>query len=198
LYSGNRGILIVLANEVGLEHAWPKAIPMITGVYRDDYGSTVTDPEAITQYTSILGVLMHSMNYTRSDVAFAVNYLAKFVNAPMTNHVARVKDVIKYLKVTASYGLHLGGKIESCPLYAHCDSDVAACAATRRSTTGCVVQCGIGSLSWRILLSVHQQTVRRSAAESESIAAGEVAKEIQYLHALAILMLCHIHVDSGM
>jgi hypothetical protein len=45
------------------------------------------------------------------------------------------------------------------------------------------VQCGLGSIAWR---SVRQPTVSRSTAESEYIAAGEVAKEIQYVHALSI------------
>jgi hypothetical protein len=90
--------------------------------------------------------------------------------------------VIRYLKGTAGYGLHLGGKEESCPLRAYCDADFASCVTTRRSITGYVVQCGIGSIAWR---SVKQPTVSRSTAESEYIAAGEVAKEIQYVHALA-------------
>ena len=50
------------------------------------------------------------------------------------------------------------------------------------SVTGCVVKCGIGSIGWK---SVRQATVSRSTTESEYIAAGELAKVIQYLHQLA-------------
>jgi hypothetical protein len=80
-----------LIEDVGFDSMQPKAIPMITGIYRDDSGRDITDPEAITQYKSILGVLMHIMNYTRPDIAFSVNYLARFVSEPKTSHFARVR-----------------------------------------------------------------------------------------------------------
>jgi hypothetical protein len=48
--------------------------------------------------------------------------------------------------------------------------------------TGLVVKCGVGSTSWK---SAKQPTVSRSTAEAEYVAAGEVAKEVQYIHALA-------------
>lgn len=62
------------------------------------------------------------------------------------------------------------------------DSDFAGEHTGRKSQTGYVVQAGHGSIVWR---SAQQPTVARSSAESEYIAAGEVAKEAQYLHALA-------------
>ena len=54
---------------------------LITGLYKDEPGQLVTDPAAVTQFKSILGVLMHIMNYTRPDVTLAVNYLARFVSS---------------------------------------------------------------------------------------------------------------------
>jgi hypothetical protein len=44
------------------------------------------------------------------------------------------------------------------------------------------VKCGLGCIAWK---SARQATVSRSTAESEYIAAGELAKEGQYLHQLA-------------
>jgi hypothetical protein len=174
-----------LVDALGLsDHAAP-LIPMSKNVYADPTGQMITDSEVITQYRSIIGVLMHIANYTRPDISFAVSYLARFVNSLSTSKFARVSDVVKYLNGTSTFALHLGGTNEDCPLYAWCDSDFAACTDTRKSTTGYVVQCGLGSICWK---SVRQATVSRSTSESEYIAAGEVAKELQYIHALAVQM----------
>jgi hypothetical protein len=86
------------------------------------------------------------------------------------------------LQGTSSYGLYLSGNAESCPLFAYCDADFAACPISRRSVTGYVIKCGIGSILWK---SVRQATVSRSTTESEYIAAGELAKEVQYVHQLS-------------
>ena len=171
-----------LAEEAGLSDAWPTLIPMITGVYRDTLGAAITDPSVITQYRSLLGALMHLANYTRPDIAFAVSYLARFVTSLTTDKFARVSDIIKYLLGTASFGLYLGGSAAGCPIYAFCDADWAACTSSRRSVTGFVVKCGLGSIVWK---SVKQATVSRSTSESEYIAAGDLAKEVQYIHQLA-------------
>ena len=167
----------------GLDAAWPTSIPMIPSVYRDSQGAPLVEPSAITEYKSLLGALMHISNYTRPDIAFAVSYLARFVNAVTTDKYARVVDIIKYLKGTSSFGLYLGGTTAECPVYAYCDADWAACPKTRKSVGGFVIMCGsgIGAISWK---SGRQATVSRSSTESEYIAAGEVAKELQYLHHL--------------
>ena len=163
----------------GLDAAWPTSIPMIPSVYRDSQGAPLVEPSAITEYKSLLGALMHISNYTRPDIAFAVSYLARFVNAVTTDKYARVVDIIKYLKGTSSFGLYLGGTTAECPVYAYCDADWAACPKTRKSVGGFVIMCGsgIGAISWK---SGRQATVSRSSTESEYIAAGEVAKELQY------------------
>jgi hypothetical protein len=60
--------------------------------------------------------------------------------------------------------------------------------------TGFVVKCGLGSVAWK---AARQATVSRSTTESEYIAAGEIAKELQYVHQLAPqfwLVPCHIPV----
>jgi hypothetical protein len=55
-------------------------------------------------------------------------------------------------------------------------------AQTRRSMTGSVVKCGLESIAWK---AATQATISRSFTESEYIAAGEVAEELQYVHQLA-------------
>jgi hypothetical protein len=168
--------------DAGLDAAHSLILPMIPTLYRDARGALIEDPDAITQYKSLLGALMHIANYTRPDIAFAVSYLARFANAVTTDKFARVSDVIKYLHGTADWGLYLGGETAHCPLYAYCDADWAACPDTRRSVTGYVAMCGLGAIAWK---SARQPTVSRSSTESEYIAAGEIVKEQQHIHQLA-------------
>lgn len=171
-----------LVDVAGITDARPVSLPMIPTVYRDVTGVAIEDPTAITQYKSLLGALMHISNYTRPDIAFAVSYLARFVTAPTADKFARLLDIIKYLSGTAAHGLYLGGSSRDCPLYAYCDADWAACPKTRKSVTGFVVMCGVGAVAWK---AARQPTVSRSSTESEYIACGEVAKELQYIHQLA-------------
>jgi hypothetical protein len=156
---------------------------LIPGVYKDTEGAPIDEPSVITQYKSLLGALMHIANYTRPDIAFAVSYLARFVNALTYDKFARVVDIIKYLKGTSNYGLYLGHRAADCPLYAFCDADWASCPTTRKSVTGYVVMCGLGAIAWK---SARQATVSRSSTESEYISTGEVTNELQYLHQLAV------------
>jgi hypothetical protein len=46
-----------LADVANLSDAWPVRVPIMTGLYRDALGDTVTDPTVITQYKSLLGTL---------------------------------------------------------------------------------------------------------------------------------------------
>jgi hypothetical protein len=169
-----------LVAELGLDSAHIKKVPMISKVYADELGPPVTDPGALRQYRAVLGVLNYLACNTRPDIAFAVGYLSRFQQAPTADKIARVRDIVLYLKGTAHYGLHLGGG--SPVLRAFCDADFAQCTTTRRSTAGLVLFCGSGPVAWRSKL---QPTVSRSTAEAEYIAAGEVAKEIQYMYELA-------------
>jgi hypothetical protein len=88
---------------------------------------------------------------------------------------------VLYLKGTASFGLHLGGTAVGCPLPSCCDSYYAQCWATIKSVTDLVFQWGIGAISWKAAL---KQTVSRTTAEAENIAAGDAAKEVQWVHEL--------------
>lgn len=170
-----------LVSECGLETAHSKRIPMITGVYSDSVGPALETTGAVKEYRSVLGTLNHLATHTRPDIAFAVGYLSRFQQAPTADKVARLRDVVLYLKGTADLKLHLGGKVPI--LHGFCDADFAQCCETRRSTTGLVVCCGLGPIAWR---SKRQAIVSRSSTEAEYIAAGDVAKEIQHIHSLAV------------
>jgi hypothetical protein len=67
---------------------------MTKAIYADPSGQEITDSGVITQYRSIIGMLVHIANFTRPDVSFAASYLARFVNCPTTSKFSRVRDVV--------------------------------------------------------------------------------------------------------
>jgi hypothetical protein len=142
----------------------------------------------LTEYRSLIGALNYLSVSTRPDIAFAVAYLSRFLKCPTTDKMARARDIVLYLKGTSRFGLHLGGSDSN--MHGYCDADWANCKETRRSQTGLVLNFGQGAVSWK---SQRQPTVSRSTAEAEYIAAGEAAKEVQYLCALYQQLVAQVH-----
>lgn len=52
---------------------------------------------SVVPYLSAIGVLTYSTNYTRLDIAFAVNLLAKFNSCPLKRHWKWIKHIFRYL-----------------------------------------------------------------------------------------------------
>nr|KYP52923.1 Retrovirus-related Pol polyprotein from transposon TNT 1-94 [Cajanus cajan] len=49
-------------------------------------------------YLSAIGALMYPANYTRPDIAFAVNLLARYSSSPTQRHWNGVKQILRYLR----------------------------------------------------------------------------------------------------
>lgn len=49
---------------------------------------------------------------TRPDIAFAVGYMSRFLEAPHEDHLAAVKHILRYLAGVKSWGLWFGRKKE--------------------------------------------------------------------------------------
>ena len=56
-------------------------------------------------YLSAIGSLMYLANYTRPDIAFSVNLLARYSSAPTKRHWNGIKHVLRYLRGTCDMGL---------------------------------------------------------------------------------------------
>ena len=56
-------------------------------------------------YLSAIGVLMYLANYTRPDIAFYVNLLARYSSAPTRRHWNGIKHILRYLRGTTDMGL---------------------------------------------------------------------------------------------
>jgi len=56
-------------------------------------------------YLSVIGSLMYLSNYTRPDITFVVNLLARYSSSPTRRHWNGVKQILRYLKGTMNIGL---------------------------------------------------------------------------------------------
>ena len=63
----------------------------------------ILEPEV--PYLGAIGALLYLAQYTRPDISFAVNLLARYSNAPTHRHWNGVKDIFRYLKGTTDLSL---------------------------------------------------------------------------------------------
>jgi hypothetical protein len=131
-------------------------------------------------YRQIIGSCLYLAICTRVDIAYAVNYLARFMEAPTKSTCHAVKRLLRYLINTAKQRLKLGG-VKKPYLRAFSDSDWAQCIETRRSTASILIFFGLGCILW---ISQRMKLVAKSAAEAEYCVLAPCADEITWLRAL--------------
>jgi len=61
------------------------------------------------EYAQIIGSLKFLTNYTRHDIAYAVNKLSKHTSNPNESQCTALKRVLRYLKGNMTYDLHYNG-----------------------------------------------------------------------------------------
>jgi histone deacetylase 1/2 len=114
--------------------------------------------EDATEYRNIVGGLQY-LTITRPDLSFGVNRVCQYLHAPTDMHWSAVKRILRYVRLTASFGLHLHSS-SSGVLSAFSDADWAGCPDDRQSTGGYVVFLGPNLIAWR---ARKQATVSRSS-----------------------------------
>ena len=90
-------------------------------------------------YAEVLGAMLYLSTRTRPDIASAVSMLGKYQSAPEQNHWRMMKQVVKYLIATSSWGIRIDGKNGKAILEAWSDSDWARDLHKRRSRSGIVI-----------------------------------------------------------
>jgi hypothetical protein len=129
-----------------------------------------------TKYRSVIGSLRYLVN-TRPDLAFAVGFASRFMEAPGVHHWALVKQILRYLKGTIRYGCrYSAGSVPN--LVGYSDSDHAGDVDDRKSTSGIVFFLGSSIITWG---SQKQKVVAQSSCEAEYIAAATAATQAVWL-----------------
>ncbi|KAK1670754.1 hypothetical protein QYE76_058913 [Lolium multiflorum] len=132
-----------------------------------------------TEYRSLAGALQY-LTLTRPDISYAVQQICLHMHAPRMSHLALVKRVLRYVRGTMDFGLHLLAS-SSTSLTAYSDADWAGCPDSRRSTSGYCIYYGDSLISWS---SKRQSTVSRSSAEAEYRAVAHAVAECCWLRQL--------------
>ena len=123
-----------LLDTTGLVDSNPTRTPMEARLQLRKAGTTTTVDS--TNYRSIVGSLRYLVN-TRSDLAYFVGYVSRFMEAPREEHLVAVKRILRYVAGTRGWGVRdcaRRGK-EKLELVGYSDSDMAGDVDDRKSTS---------------------------------------------------------------
>jgi len=133
----------------------------------------------ITIYQKYVGLLLYLALKTRPDIAFSVQYCARYCSNPGILHFKAVDNIFAYLNKYPDLGITYNGiNNNNLLLKAYSDSDWGNCTDSRRSTTGYITTLGNNLISWCVTL---QKSVALSSTEAEYMAITECSKEVIYL-----------------
>jgi histone deacetylase 1/2 len=135
--------------------------------------------EDATVYRSIVGGLQY-LTITRPDISYAVNRVCQYLQAPRDTHWSAVKRILRYVRLTVSYGLSIRPNPYGV-LSAYSDADWAGSPDDRRSTGGYAVFFGSTLIAWS---ARKQATVSRSSTEAEYKAVADATAEIIWVQPL--------------
>jgi hypothetical protein len=142
-------------------------------------------------YRSVIGALRYLL-HTRPDLAFAVGYLSRFMEAPWEDHLITVKRVLRYVAGTQGHELHYTKHEDGEPkLIGYSDADMAGDIDTRKSTSGVIFFLGCNPITWQ---ATKQKVMALSSCEAEYIAAAASACQGVWL---ARLLTDMIGTESG-
>jgi len=107
-----------------------------------------------TCYRQIIGALQY-LTFTRPNICYAANKVCQFMHFPTESHWAAemkrftiIKRILRYLKGTSSFGLHLT-RGSSLSLHGFTDVDWVGSIDDRKSTGSYIVFLGSTPISWK-------------------------------------------------
>ncbi|CAJ2657635.1 unnamed protein product [Trifolium pratense] len=176
-----------LLTETGTLGCKPSSVPMDPSnrLHHDD-----SEPHPnITEYRALVGKLLY-LTSTRPDIAFPVQQLSQFLDAPTSAHFKAAQKVLRYLKGNPGTGLFFP-RNSSLQLMGFSDADWGGCPDSRRSITGYCFFIGQSLICWK---SKKQLTVSKSSSEAEYRALASATCELQWLSYL--LRDLQVHTDK--
>ena len=131
---------------------------------------------AQSKYAQIIGSLLHLMNFTRPDIAYAVCRLSRYTHNPNNYHCDSIVRLMKYLKGTTNYGILYSGF--SVVLEGYSDANWISDSDEIKSTSSYVFTLGGGAITWK---SAKQTIIAKSTMEYEFIALELAGNEAEWL-----------------
>lgn len=131
-------------------------------------------------FKQLIGYLMYLMLGSRADLSFCVTYYSQFQNCYNKTHWESLKNVLRYLNATKSFGLMFyKSKIsrnisEQVILTAFVDSDFGSDPIDRKSISGYTIKLFDNVIFWK---TKKQATVSLSSSESEYVALSACVSE---------------------
>ena len=157
-----------------MENSKPTKTPCCPNVCLTPFdGSILADP---FEYRSMVGALQY-LTFTRPDLAFSVHQLCRFMQHPTTSHLEAAKHVLRYVRGTLHFGIHLA--LGPLTFSVFSNADWTGDPTNRKSTTGILVFLGSSPISWS---SKKQSTVSHSSTEAEYCALASTAAKLAWLH----------------
>ena len=179
-----------------MDKSHPLSSPMVVRsleVTKDPFRPKEENEELLgpeVPYLSAIGVLMYLANYTRPDIAFSVNLLARYSSAPTKRHWNGIKHILRYLRETSDMGLFYSKAMEP-QLLSYADVGYLSDPHKAQSQTGYIFNYGNTAISHR---SVKQTMVATSSNHSEILAMHEASRECVWLRS----MIQHIRESCGL
>ena len=93
-----------IIKKFGMEHCKPTNTPVTPGAKLLKATEQFETVDA-TLYQSAVGSLLYLSGWTRPDIAFAVNQVARYCSSRTKEHWTAVKLILRYLKGTPNYDL---------------------------------------------------------------------------------------------
>lgn len=179
LFLSQRQYALDIIQRAGMSECHIIRTPIDSGAKLSVNTGDLLDAADATTYRSLTGALQY-LTITRPDLSYSVQQACLFMHAPRTSHLSLVKRIVRYVKGTLDFGMHITPST-STSLVAYSDADWAGCPDTRRSTSGYCVYFEDNLVSWS---SKRQLTVSRSSAEAEYRAVAHAVAETTWLRQL--------------
>jgi hypothetical protein len=129
-------------------------------------------------YRSIVGSLGYLVN-TCPDLGFAVSYVSRYLEDSREDHMAAMKNIVRYVARTRQWGLWFKRhKNVEASLIVYSDSDYAGDIDKRKSTTGVICFLSGSPFDWQ---SMAQKIVAQSSCEAEYVIAANATYQVIWI-----------------